>query len=81
MIILIAALIYKAYLDIKIEDPDKKVSILSIIAFQRYSMFTLMPLSTQANNEAEKKLRRKANRVLLVFYTSFAIILLLAIFG
>jgi len=78
--IMLFAIIYKAYLDIKIEDPNSKATILSILAFRQYGVLTLLPLRTRANNEAERKLRRKANMILLVFYVSFAIVLLLSIF-
>jgi len=80
-VIVVYTILYKAYLDIKIEDPDKEVTIFSIIAFRRYGLQTLLPLRTRANTEAERKLRRKANRILLVFYAGFTIIILLSIFG
>ncbi len=78
MMPLFGSIIYKAYLDIKIEDPDRKVSIFSIRVFKKYYLSTFFPRRTETNNEIERKLRRKANRSLLVFYTTAVIIFLLA---
>ena len=57
-IISMSALIYKTYLDIKIKEPDKKETVLSILAFRRYGASTLLPLKRRANSERETKLRR-----------------------
>jgi hypothetical protein len=51
------AFIYKAYLECKIEDPTKEVSILSILAFRSYGMMTFLPVSTKGKNEQERKWR------------------------
>ncbi|HTI89072.1 MAG TPA: hypothetical protein VL727_00725, partial [Puia sp.] len=57
-----SALVYKIYLEQKIKNPDKPSSLLSILAFRRYGMMSLLPMSIVCSDKAEKRLRLKANR-------------------
>jgi hypothetical protein len=80
ILIAMIAFIYKAYLNGKIEDPAKNASILSIIAFRAYGIMTLLPLSTKAKDQQERKLRRIANSALVVFYGCLLIVFILSAF-
>lgn len=77
IIVLCFSFLYKVYLENKIRTPDKVISIFSILAFHRFGIMSLFPLSKNSVNETEKKLRIKANRALFVFYFCFISILIL----
>ena|GEM_PF-3495675 len=77
-ILLIISFLYKVSLDSKIMEPEKNESIFSILAFKKYGIEDLFPLSTRNGDAKEKKLRVKANIALVVFYNSFLIIILLS---
>lgn len=77
-ILLAISFLYKVGLDSKIKEPEKGESIFSILAFRKYGIEVLLPLSTRKGDEKEKKLRVKANMALIVFYSSFFIIIVLS---
>jgi hypothetical protein len=79
ILLFIACYLYKVYLENKISAPNRHESIFSIIMFKKYGMTSLFPLNPRLGDERERKLRRRANGVLLIGYASFIIIVLLSI--
>lgn len=79
-ILLAISFLYKVVLDSKIEEPEKKASIFSILAFRKYGIEALLPLNTKVGDQKERKLRFRANMALIVFYSSFIVIIILSMF-
>ncbi len=73
------SLFYKIYLQLRIKNPEKKITFFSFF-FRFYNPVDLFPLLRKPTNSNEAELRKKANISLAVFYLSFITIILIAAF-
>jgi hypothetical protein len=78
--LLVASFLYKASLDPKIRAPKDSKSIFSILVFRKFGLETLLPWRPGVGDEKEKRLRKKANIALIIFYGSFITINVLSKF-
>jgi hypothetical protein len=78
IIISIFSFFYKIYLQIKIRNQNRGVSIF-LIVFRFYRITDLLPLKSDSDSSREEKLRKRANLALLIFYLSFLAVQILSI--
>jgi len=74
-----SSILYKVYLEDKINHPEKKGDI-GIFFLKAYNITALFPLNTKRGDTEERKTRRKANILLLLFYMCFITILIISKF-
>jgi len=71
---------YKIYLQIKIKNPQKRITFFSVL-IRIYTIMDFLPLKSTSQNNEEIKMRRKANTLILIFYSIIFIGLILSIFA
>jgi hypothetical protein len=69
---------YKIYFQIRIKNPEKPVSFFSIF-IRFYYLTDLLPLSMKSHDIKEKRLRKRANIALAIFYLCFISIQVISI--